>query len=84
MGAWFLSFLHDYFEGDLELVIAAYNAGAASVDSWQSDPLVSNRDDLLRWIGFGQTREYLERVALSYQIYRELYTTENSERLQNR
>lgn len=84
MGAWFLSFLHDYFEGDSELVIAAYNAGAASVDSWQSDPLVSNRDDLLRWIGFGETREYLERVALSYQIYRELYTTENSERLQNR
>jgi soluble lytic murein transglycosylase len=73
MGAWFLRFLTDYFEGDLELVIAAYNGGAASVDSWQADPLVSDRDDLLRWIGFGETREYLERVSLSYQVYQELY-----------
>jgi soluble lytic murein transglycosylase len=73
MGAWFLRFLLDYFDGDLELAIAAYNGGAGSVDSWLADPLVSNRDDLLRWIGFGQTREYLERVSLNYLIYQELY-----------
>ena len=75
MGAWFLHFLADYFEGDLELAIAGYNGGAASVDSWQADPLVSNRDDLLRWIGFGETREYLERVSSSYQVYQELYAS---------
>jgi soluble lytic murein transglycosylase len=75
MGAWFFHFLLDYFDGDLDLAIAAYNAGAASVDSWQADPLVSNRDDLLRWIGFGQTREYLERVSLSYRVYQELYAS---------
>jgi soluble lytic murein transglycosylase len=75
MGAWFFHFLLDYFDGDLDLVIAAYNAGAASVDGWQADPLVSNRDDLLRWIGFGQTREYLERVSLSYRVYQELYAS---------
>ncbi len=75
MGAWFLRFLLDYFDGDLELAIAAYNGGAGSVDSWQADPLVSNRDDLLRWIGFGETREYLERVSLSYRVYQELYAS---------
>ena len=73
MGAWFLRFLLDYFEDDLELVVAAYNGGAGSVDSWLADPLVSNRDDLLRWIGYGETREYLSRVLLSYEIYKELY-----------
>jgi soluble lytic murein transglycosylase len=73
MGAWFLDFLLDYFDGDLELVIAAYNGGAGSVDGWQADPLISNRDDLLRWIGFGETREYLERVSSSYLVYQELY-----------
>jgi soluble lytic murein transglycosylase len=73
LGAWFLHFLADYFGGDLELAIAAYNGGAASVDIWQADPRVSNRDDLLRWIGFGETREYLARVSLSYQVYQELY-----------
>ena len=73
MGAWLLHFLIDYYEGDIELAIAAYNGGAASVDSWQADPLVSNRDDLLRWIGFGETREYVERVSLSYQVYEQVY-----------
>ena len=75
MGAWFLHFLLDYFGGDLELTVAAYNGGAGSVDIWQADPLVSDRDDLLRWIGFGETREYLARVSLSYQVYQELYTS---------
>ena len=73
MASWLLRFLLDYFDGDTELAIAAYNGGAGSVDTWQDDPLVSDRDDLLRWIGFGQTREYLERVSLYYRIYQELY-----------
>jgi soluble lytic murein transglycosylase len=73
LGAWFLRFLFDYFGEDLELVIAAYNGGAASVDGWQEDEMVSDRDDLLRWIGFGETREYLQRVSLSYQVYQALY-----------
>jgi soluble lytic murein transglycosylase len=73
MGAWFLRFLLDYFEDDLELVVAAYNGGAGSVDGWLADPRVSNRDDLLRWISYGETREYLSRVLLSYEVYKELY-----------
>ena len=79
MGAWFLRFLSDYFEEDLELVIASYNGGAGSVDSWLADPLVANRDDLLRWIGFGETREYLTRVSLSYRTYQALYSDSREE-----
>jgi len=75
MGAWYLHFLTTYFKGDIDLAILAYNGGAASVESWQKDPRVSNRDDLLRWIGFGETREYLERVSLSYRAYQELYAS---------
>ena len=78
MGAWFLHFLLDYYEDDLELVVAAYNGGAGSVDGWLADPQVSNRDDLLRWISYGETREYLSRVLLSYEIYKELYPDSGS------
>lgn len=80
MGAWYLRFLLDYFDGDLELAIAAYNGGAASVESWLAGPLVGDRDDLLRWIGFGETREYLERVGLNYQVYQALYAGEDDTR----
>jgi soluble lytic murein transglycosylase len=73
MGAWFLSFLLDYFDGDLDLVIAAYNGGAASVERWLEDPQVADRADWLRWIGFGQTREYVQIVSLNYRVYRYLY-----------
>jgi soluble lytic murein transglycosylase len=73
MGAWNLRFLLDYFKEDLELAIMAYNGGAASVESWLKDPKVASGDDLLRWIGYGETREYIERVSLSYRIYQELY-----------
>jgi soluble lytic murein transglycosylase len=73
MGAWYLHFLLQYFKGDQELAIAAYNGGQGSVDTWLKDPLVTSRDDLIRWIGYGQTREYLERVSLNYEMYQALY-----------
>ena len=76
MSAWLLRFLSDYFDGDLELAVLAYNAGAGSVEGWLADPSVENRDDLLRWIGYSETRLYLKRVALSYQVYRSLYESE--------
>ncbi|MFW6135822.1 MAG: transglycosylase SLT domain-containing protein [Chloroflexota bacterium] len=73
MGAWYLRHLLDYYDGDLELAIPAYNAGPGNVDAWRSDPLVSDQADFIRWIGFGQTREYLEHVALNYRVYQVLY-----------
>jgi peptidoglycan lytic transglycosylase len=73
MGAWYLHFLTGYFNGDLDLALAAYNGGAGSVQEWEKNPLVANRDDLIRWIGFGETREYLEGVSLTYEIYKQLY-----------
>ncbi len=73
MSAWFLRWLLDYYDGDVELALLAYNGGPANVNSWLEDPLVSNRDDLLRWIGFGSTREYLAKVGLNYRIYQVLY-----------
>ena len=76
MAAWFVRFLLDYFDEDPELVIAAYNAGAGSVDNWQVDPLVSDRDDFLRWIWYGSTREYLEKVSLDHRVYQALYESE--------
>ncbi|MEA3375335.1 MAG: transglycosylase SLT domain-containing protein [Chloroflexota bacterium] len=79
MGAWYLRHLLDYYDGDLELAIPAYNAGPGNVDAWRNDPLVSDQADFIRWIGFGQTREYLEHVALNYRVYQVLYGERGSD-----
>jgi peptidoglycan lytic transglycosylase len=73
LGAWYLAYLLDEFDGDIELAIPAYNAGPDNVRAWLRDPMVKDRDDFIRWIGFGETREYLERVSLAYWEYRQIY-----------
>ena len=70
LGAWYLRWLLDYFDGDVELAITAYNGGPGSVTAW--DGQVSNRDDFFRWIGFGESREYVNRVPTAHHIYQEL------------
>jgi soluble lytic murein transglycosylase len=73
LGAWYLAYLRAEFDGDIELAIPAYNAGPDNVRAWLRDPMVKDRDDFIRWIGFGETREYLERVSLAYWEYRQIY-----------
>ena len=73
LGAWYLRNLLDEFDGDLELAIVAYNGGPDNVRQWLADPMVNDRDDFIRWIGFGETREYLERVSIAYWEYQQIY-----------
>jgi len=70
LGAWYLRWLLDYFDGDLELAVTAYNGGPGNVNAWNGQ--VSNRDDFFRYIGYGESREYVNRVLTAYHIYREL------------
>ena len=73
LGAYELGHLLEYYDGDLERTIMAYNAGPGSLDEWLQDPAIVDGDDLLRFAWYGETREYLQRVKLDYLIYRELY-----------
>ena len=72
LGAWYLSYLLRFFDGDVELALAAYNGGPGNVDKWQKLPLVKDRDDLLRFIPYYETREYIQWVMSGYFVYREL------------
>lgn len=72
LGAWQLKALLERYKGDVTLALMGYNAGAATVDGWLQQPISQNRDDLLRFIPYGETREYVSRVLLNYLIYRAL------------
>ncbi len=71
-GVTYLGSLSQVFTGDLERAVMAYNAGPGNVQTWLEDPRVHNNDDLYRWVGFGETREYLMRVMLDYRVYQAL------------
>ena len=73
VGARHLSDLLGHYNGDRELALMAYNAGPGNVDEWLQEPTSRDWDDLLRFIPYGETREYVSRVSLNYLIYRALY-----------
>jgi soluble lytic murein transglycosylase len=76
LGAWYLRHLLDYFAGDLDYAVAAYNGGPGNVNAWKENTLIQEKADFLRWIGFGETREYVPKVLLSYEVYKWLEQVE--------
>lgn len=73
-GTYYLRYLLNMFEGDLELTAAAYNGGPGRISRlYAAAPVNSNRDDFLRFIDSDETREYVQRVLLNYHIYKVLY-----------
>ncbi|MBC7234289.1 MAG: lytic transglycosylase domain-containing protein [Chloroflexi bacterium] len=73
MGIYYLGQLLQEYSGDVELALMAYNAGPGNVAQWLQDPMIRDRDDLLRFAWFGETREYVERVNLDRMIYLQLW-----------
>jgi soluble lytic murein transglycosylase len=76
-GTFYLKWLHDYFsthQSDPELVISSYNRGQGYIKTLFESPIVGgNKDELYREIDALETREYLQKVVLNYQIYKLLY-----------
>lgn len=72
-GTWYIANLGKEFDGDLVLVIAAYNAGRGNVNRWLTEKKWTGEHTTLEQIPFPETREYVKRVLNNYQAYRELY-----------
>lgn len=75
LGTAYLRELLDRYGGVMPLAIAAYNAGPHKVDEWlaqNGDPRTGKVDmiDWIELIGFGETRNYVQRVIESIVVYR--------------
>ena len=68
MGTYYLSMLIDVF-GDVDVALAAYNAGRGNVSRWLLDPEYSSDGVTLQHIPFTETRNYVSRVADNQRIY---------------
>jgi soluble lytic murein transglycosylase len=73
MGCWYLDNLKKEFDGNMELVLAAYNGGRGNVQKWLADENHSKDGKNLYYIPFKETDKYVKRVKINYNIYKILY-----------
>lgn len=71
-GCYFYGMLMNQF-GDEATAVAAYHAGAASVEEWLSNPEYSDDGKTLKDIPYPSTKKYVERVMKTKNIYHNLY-----------
>ena len=69
LGSFYLNWLLRYYGGDLDLAIAAYNAGLGNVNRWLQDPALSSDGQSLDVIPFNETANYVQRVAFNQMVY---------------
>lgn len=73
-GAHYLQWLLTYFDGDLELVVPSYNGGQGYIKRLYASPSVGgDKLEFYRFIDKPETRDYLQKAMLNYQVYKLLY-----------
>ncbi len=73
-GIHYLGYLDNYFDGDEELAIASYNRGQGYIGRlFESGDIAQDKSELYRWIDALETREYLQNVWVTRDIYRALW-----------
>lgn len=73
MGCWYLDNLKKEFNGNMDLVLAAYNGGRGNVEKWLADSSHSKDGFNLHYIPFKETDKYIKKVKVNYNIYIFLY-----------
>lgn len=71
-GCYFYGMLLDQF-GDERLAVAAYHAGAGSVEQWLGDEKYSSDGKTLMHIPYPSTEKYVDKVMRVKEIYKKLY-----------
>lgn len=61
------------YNGDVELTLAAYNAGFSRVDEWKKRYPTDNRILFIDLIPFKETRDYVSSILRNYYWYTKLY-----------
>ena len=71
-GCYFYGMLVERF-GDERLAVAAYHAGAGSVEEWLADEKYSPDGKILTDIPYPSTKQYVDKVMRVKNIYQKLY-----------
>ncbi len=75
IGCYYFSKLLKRYHGNRNIAIAAYNGGPGNVEKWLKEKEYTDENGNLIHIPFPETRNYVKRVAQTYEIYCKLYPT---------
>lgn len=73
MGCWYINDLNGEFNGNINVMLAAYNGGRGNVKKWLKQKEHSNDGKNLDYIPFKETNKYVKKVKMNYTIYKYLY-----------
>lgn len=74
-GAFYLAQQLGFFDHDVHAALAAYNGGPGNAARWY-DTAASDIDLYLQTVDFFETRQYIKRIYVGYEIYEYLYDGE--------
>ena len=74
IGCWYIGKLLHQYNGNVDMALAAYNAGSGNVAKWRSDSKYSLDGQKLHTIPFKETKNYIKKVNWHYKLYEILYT----------
>ena len=70
LGCWYLGYLNKRFDGDLTLMVAAYNAGSGNIDKWLDNEKYSADGKTLDKIPYTETKKYVRKIKINQYVYR--------------
>ena len=71
-GCYYLSYLMNYFDGNIENVLSAYNWGINNVRNWISEGNIDTNGSIKN-IPIKETRDYLKKYKLNKLVYKQIY-----------
>jgi soluble lytic murein transglycosylase len=73
LGTLYFKHMVDYYGGNIEYALAAYNAGEHRVEAWRKSGDFKDIDEFVESIPFTETREYVQAILRNAVLYRMLY-----------
>ncbi len=73
LGTRYLRGMLDRFDGQLPLVLSAYNAGPTRAERWKDLPEARDAELFIDRIPYNETREYVRKVLVHRALYQALY-----------
>lgn len=73
IGCWYVAYLLDLFDGNLQTATVAYNAGPTRALNWLGDERYSSDGENLAYIPFTETKAYADQIDSFYEIYKSVY-----------